>query len=82
MSENRNVCLYRNNYNPECLAPYGGPIDSAIALGGFLDEGETLDGKPDYMKANTVILTFIANNYHNKTNLIPALEWEKRYVLQ
>ena len=75
------VTFFRNNYNPECIAMYGGPVDSAIALGGFLDDGETLDGKPSYQKANTVILTFLVNNYHNKTKLVPALEWEKRYTL-
>ncbi|PSN54935.1 Niemann-Pick C1 protein [Blattella germanica] len=70
---------------PQCVvqslwAPYGGPVDPAIALGGFLDAGESLDGKPQYERANTVILTFLINNYHNKTKLQPALEWEKRYI--
>jgi Niemann-Pick C1 protein len=69
---------FRNYYNPECLAGYGGPVDPAIALGGFLGAGETLESEPRYEKATAVILTFLANNYHNKTKLGPALEWEQK----
>jgi len=75
---NKFVCDFRNYYNPECLAGYGGPVDPAIALGGFLDAGETLEGEPRYEKATAVILTFLVNNYHNKTKLGPALEWEHK----
>ncbi|XP_059616891.1 NPC intracellular cholesterol transporter 1 isoform X3 [Phlebotomus argentipes] len=71
---------FGNAYNPECLAPYGGPVDPAIALGGFLKPGEVLSGQPHYERANTVILTFVVNNYHNKSRLLPALEWEENYV--
>uniref|UniRef100_A0A1B0DFE1 Uncharacterized protein n=1 Tax=Phlebotomus papatasi TaxID=29031 RepID=A0A1B0DFE1_PHLPP len=71
---------FGNPFNPECLAPYGGPVDPAIALGGFLKAGEVLSGKPHYERANTVILTFLANNYHNKSRLAPAMEWEETYV--
>lgn len=71
---------FGNAYNPECLAPYGGPVDPAIALGGFLKPGEVLSGKPHYERANTVILTFLVNNYHNKSRLAPAMEWEETYV--
>ncbi|PNF25098.1 hypothetical protein B7P43_G01990, partial [Cryptotermes secundus] len=68
----------QNYYNPECLAGYGGPVDPAIALGGFLNAGESLQGEPSYEKATAVILTFLVNNYHNKTKLVPALEWEQK----
>lgn len=62
------------------MAPYGGPIDPAIALGGF-DGGETGQKAINaYIKANSVILTFLVNNYHNKTLLKPALAWETEYV--
>ncbi|XP_055682860.1 NPC intracellular cholesterol transporter 1 isoform X2 [Lutzomyia longipalpis] len=71
---------FGNPYNPECLAPYGGPVDPAVALGGFLKEGEVLSGQPHYERANTVILTFLVNNYHNRSRLAPALEWEESYV--
>ncbi|KAF2896926.1 hypothetical protein ILUMI_09250 [Ignelater luminosus] len=74
------VACTQNPYNTDCLAPYGGPVDPAIAVGGFLREGEYLSDNPDYKKASAVILTFLVNNYHNKTRLGPAMEWEKKYV--
>lgn len=70
----------QNHFAASCLGPYGGPIDPAVALGGFLTEGETLTGKPHYERANSVILTFLVQNYYNKSLLEPALEWEKAYV--
>nr|CAD7444918.1 unnamed protein product [Timema bartmani] len=70
----------QNAYNPNCMAQYGGPIDPAIALGGFLDPGQTLVGEPHYERATAIILTFLVNNHHNKTRLAPALEWERRFV--
>ncbi|XP_012286776.1 Niemann-Pick C1 protein isoform X2 [Orussus abietinus] len=69
----------QNPYNPECLATYGGPVDPAIAVGGFLKPGQTL-ANPEYEKATALILTFLVNNYHNKTKLQPAMEWEKKFV--
>lgn len=62
------------------MAPYGGPIEPAIALGGFLEAGQTLASNPDFKNADAIILTFLVNNYYNKTKLSPALEWEKKYV--
>ncbi|XP_012153850.1 Niemann-Pick type C-1a isoform X6 [Megachile rotundata] len=72
------VCS-QNAYNPECLAPYGGPIEPAIAVGGFLLPGQDLHN-PSYEKATAIILTVLVNNYHNKSKLSPAMEWEKSYV--
>lgn len=72
--------VYRNSYNPECLALYGGPVDPAIAMGGFLKPGQLLSDDPQYQNAEAVILTFLVNNYHNKTKLDPAMEWEKAFV--
>jgi Niemann-Pick C1 protein len=74
------VSCAQNPYNPQCLAPYGGPVDPAIALGGFLRPGESLSKQPNYEDATAVILTFLVNNYHNKTKLAPAMEWEKAFV--
>lgn len=68
---------FRNAYNPECLAPYGGPVEPAIAVGGFLSPGQDLHNSP-YEKATAIILTFLVNNYHNKVKLLPAMEWEER----
>ncbi|XP_019872017.2 NPC intracellular cholesterol transporter 1 isoform X2 [Aethina tumida] len=70
----------QNPYNPDCLAPYGGPVDPAIALGGFLPPGTSLSQNPPYNNATAIILTFLVNNYHNKTKLKPAMEWEKKFV--
>ncbi|XP_074041061.1 NPC intracellular cholesterol transporter 1 isoform X5 [Leptinotarsa decemlineata] len=70
-----------NPFDPvDCLAPYGGPVDPAIALGGFLDPGQSLADTPNYKNASVVILSFIVNNYHNKSLLSPALEWEKEFI--
>lgn len=68
---------FRNAYNPECLALYGGPVDPAIAVGGFLPPGHDLHNPP-YEKATAIILTILVNNYHNKAKLLPAMEWEER----
>uniref|UniRef100_A0A8D9B029 Niemann-Pick C1 protein n=1 Tax=Cacopsylla melanoneura TaxID=428564 RepID=A0A8D9B029_9HEMI len=69
--------------NPyRCLAPYGGPIDPAIALGGFLDANDAKDSHLDgvYQKATAVIITFIIKNHHDEHKLKPALEWESLFL--
>ncbi|KAF7992770.1 hypothetical protein HCN44_005114 [Aphidius gifuensis] len=68
-----------NPYNPSCLGSYGGPIEPAIAVGGFLNSGETLKNPP-YENATAIVLTFLINNYQNKTKLEPALEWEEKFI--
>ncbi|KAH0955249.1 hypothetical protein HN011_012453 [Eciton burchellii] len=72
------VCS-QNAYNPECLALYGGPVDPAIAVGGFLSPGQDLHNSP-YERATAIILTILVNNYHNKTRLFPAMEWEESFI--
>ncbi|XP_076272104.1 Niemann-Pick type C-1a isoform X2 [Rhynchophorus ferrugineus] len=69
-----------NPYNILCLAPYGGPVDPAIALGGFLKPGDSLAKHPKYEESTAVILTFLVNNYHDRTKILPAMEWEKLFV--
>ncbi|XP_046396992.1 NPC intracellular cholesterol transporter 1 isoform X2 [Ischnura elegans] len=74
---------FQNSYNPVCLAPYGGPVEPSIAVGGFLSKHNAADGpaaQPKLETATAIILTFLVNNYHNKTKLIPALQWESRFV--
>lgn len=71
---------FGNSFNPECLAPYGGPIDPAIALGGFVIDGQSNSEVTDYQRANVVILTFLVNNYHNRDKLEPAKKWESLFV--
>ncbi|XP_055643175.1 NPC intracellular cholesterol transporter 1 isoform X2 [Toxorhynchites rutilus septentrionalis] len=70
---------FGNPYNPECLAPYRGPVDPAIALGG-IPQPKSTEGKPKYEHANAVILTFLVKNYHDKSKLTAALSWEESYV--
>ncbi|XP_031351327.1 NPC intracellular cholesterol transporter 1 isoform X1 [Photinus pyralis] len=70
----------QNAFNFDCLAPYGGPVDPAIAVGGFLSEGEYLSDTPDYKKAQAIIITFLVQNFHNKTKVGPAMEWERKFV--
>lgn len=74
------LSCFNNPYGPDCIAPYGGNIDPAIALGGFLKPGDTLTKNPHYENATSVILTFLVNNHRNVSNLDDALRWEEQYV--
>jgi Niemann-Pick C1 protein len=51
-------------------------VDPAIALGGFLEPGESLSKTARYENATAVILTFLVNNYYDKAKLTPTLLWE------
>lgn len=62
-----------------CQPNYGGIVDPAVALGGFMKPGETLQDKP-YQYANTAILTFVVNNYVDKDMQKAAKNWEKAYI--
>ena len=64
------IIFHRNTYDYSCLAPYGGPVEPGVALGGF--EGS------DYSQATGLSISFLVKNYHNKTLLQPAMEWELR----
>ncbi|KAJ4438122.1 hypothetical protein ANN_14061 [Periplaneta americana] len=66
------ISLQRNTYDYSCLAPYGGPVEPGVALGGF--EGS------DFTQATGLSISFMVNNHHNKTKLLPAMEWELRFV--
>lgn len=59
--------------SPDCLAPYGGNVQAELAVGGFLQFGET-----EYDKATALVVTYIVTNYLNETALQPALEWESK----
>lgn len=65
-----------NPYDFYCLAPYKGPVEPAIALGGYAkpEAGESVN----YRQSKGIILTFLINNYKDKTLLQPAMEWEKK----
>lgn len=62
-----------------CLAKYGGPIDPNVVLGGFLQDGKMVEDPP-YKEANTVIITYVVNNYYDKEKLQPAMEWELAFL--
>ncbi|KAK0092687.1 hypothetical protein PV326_000847, partial [Microctonus aethiopoides] len=67
-------------YNPDCFAPYGGPIEPAVAVGGFLSPGQSSHKRQPYENATAIILTILVNNHHNKTKLQPAMEWEEKFI--
>lgn len=71
---------FNNPYDTDCLASYGGIIDPAVALGGFLKSGDALSKNPHYENATSVILTFLVNNHHNSSELKDALDWEEKFV--
>lgn len=72
------VCC-RNPYDLSvCMAPYKGPVEPAIALGGY---PKAEPGKATNYKMSTgLTLTYLINNSKNKTALIPAMDWELKLV--
>lgn len=72
-----NEC-FENPVGLQCLAPYGGPVEPAIAVGGLAKREEgSLD---DFKTARGIILTFLLNNKNDKSELEPEYKWEKRFV--
>jgi len=63
-----------------CMGEFGGPVDPAVALGGFLKPGEVMSGDVNYISANTAIITFIVSNKVDRAQNNAALEWEKAYI--
>lgn len=79
--KHKNSCILSYSSNPfdyYCLAPYGGPIIPGLVFGGFPDGQNTTESQ--YTLSKAVSLTFLVRNYHNKTKLKPAMEWEDRSV--
>lgn len=56
------------------MAPYGGPIEPGVAVGGF--PKPKIGERPDYKLATGLILTFLINNHQDKSKLGPAFDWE------
>ncbi|VVC27074.1 Hypothetical protein CINCED_3A006385 [Cinara cedri] len=73
------IC-FQNPYNPLCLAPYGGPVDPSVGLGGFSNSNEPITKRAPYEKARSLLLTFVLNNHNNKSLLNDALEWENKFL--
>ena len=65
-----------NRYFSECLGTYGGPILPHVALGGFLASDEILSENPNYLKADTLVVTLLIDNFSDNDKLKPALAWE------
>jgi Niemann-Pick C1 protein len=63
----------------DCMAPYGGPVEASIGVGGFLEAGNDA-ADSDYKLATGIVITYLVNNKLNKSELGPAMEWEKKYV--
>ncbi|EEB19581.1 Niemann-Pick C1 protein precursor, putative [Pediculus humanus corporis] len=74
-------CL-RNNFDPDCLAPFGGPIFSPLAVGGHRDKkNQSREDVPDnYLLATGLSLTFLLNNGNHLTTSSKALKWEKTFI--
>lgn len=62
----------------KCMAPYGGPIEPNIGVGGApkLSANET----EDYRLGTGILLTFLVKNYVDKEATKPAREWEKKFI--
>lgn len=65
---------FRNPYDFDCMAPYGGPVMAGIAVGGY--PKAVNDSKPDYKLATGIIITILINNNQDKNKIKAALEWE------
>lgn len=72
---------FRNPYNTDCVAPYKGPILPAVAVGGFLVDGQESYDSSDYIKATGLSITMMVNNWLDEEALAPALAWETKYGL-
>lgn len=61
-----------------CLAEYGGPAFPYVALGDFRHgESDIVTDESLYLNASALILTFVVNNKQNKSEQVPARDWEK-----
>ncbi|XP_046615474.1 NPC intracellular cholesterol transporter 1 homolog 1b-like [Neodiprion virginianus] len=72
-------CL-QNAYNTDCISTYKGPIIPAVALGGFLVDGQESYDSSDYIKATGLALTYMVNNHLDEESLAPALAWESKFI--
>ncbi|XP_068202100.1 NPC intracellular cholesterol transporter 1-like [Palaemon carinicauda] len=80
---------FRNPTNNDmvnnCLGTYGGPVLPYTAVGGFLDENDTLAENPRYWEAEALVITIPLVNYlkvkgGNNTDLERVKAWEKVFI--
>ncbi|XP_059609454.1 NPC intracellular cholesterol transporter 1 homolog 1b [Phlebotomus argentipes] len=75
---NTMISCTQNAYSPECFAPFGGPVEPGVALGGMpKPEGNE---QPEYNLATAVTVTFLINNKQDPDHLALAMEWEKLFI--
>lgn len=72
------MAFIRNAYNIDCLAPYGGPVEAAIAFGGMPKPESGLSA--EYNLATGIVISFMVRNHMDKADLGPAMEWEQKQV--
>ena len=61
-----------NQLKELCLGAYGGPVNPKIVLGGFHNGA--------YENVAALIITFIVNNFKEKSKLSKAMAWEKHFL--
>lgn len=67
-------CL-QNSYDPSCLAPYGGPAENLLVVGGFLN-----DANKTMVQSDALVLNFVVNNHVNSEDNKLAMEWEQKLI--
>lgn len=72
--KNLTDCI-NDKYN--CMFNSIGPADPNVLFGGLRSHGGSVK---DFYTSEAVILTFLLNNYQDRKQLEPALEWEKLFV--
>ncbi|XP_041981624.1 NPC intracellular cholesterol transporter 1 homolog 1b-like [Aricia agestis] len=63
-------CL-NNHLLFNCIASWGGGADPEIVVGGY---------ENNILLADTLLLNFPINNELNEDDLVPVLEWEKKFI--
>ncbi|XP_037082633.1 NPC intracellular cholesterol transporter 1-like [Pollicipes pollicipes] len=63
-----------------CMSKWGGPSFPYTAVGGFLDEGQTLGEDVNYLNATALLITFLVHNEYDASQLGPALAWEQAFL--
>ncbi|KAJ1522993.1 hypothetical protein ONE63_002129 [Megalurothrips usitatus] len=67
-------CL-QNSYDPKCLAPYGGPAENLLVVGGFLD-----DPDKTMIQATALVINLVVTNHLDEKDNQLAMVWEKKLI--
>lgn len=62
-----------------CFAPFGGPVEPGISVGGLPIEPDG-NKSTNYRLATGVVLTFLVRNHKDAEDNEQAMEWEQDYV--